>query len=89
MFEWDEDKRQSNAAKHGIDFLTVCALFDGRPIYTSTTPRGDEERFATVGLIEGHFVTVVWTPRKNKTRLISARRSRDEEKKAYRQLFGG
>jgi uncharacterized DUF497 family protein len=89
MFEWDEDKRLNNAAKHGIDFLTACALFDGRPVYTFATPRGDEERFATVGLIEGRFVTVVWTPRRHKTRLISARRSRDEEKKAYRQLFGG
>ena len=29
-FEWDEDKRQSNIAKHGIDFDRAATLFDGR-----------------------------------------------------------
>ena len=33
-FEWDEEKRLSNIAKHGIDFLRVRELFDGRPTYT-------------------------------------------------------
>lgn len=28
-FEWDEDKRQSNIRKHGIDFVDVPAVFDG------------------------------------------------------------
>jgi uncharacterized DUF497 family protein len=28
-FEWDEDKRQANIRKHGIDFVDVPAVFDG------------------------------------------------------------
>ena len=59
LFEWDEDKRLKNIAKHGIDFLTACALFDGRPVYTFPSPRGSEERLVTVGIIEDHLVTVV------------------------------
>jgi uncharacterized DUF497 family protein len=30
-FEWAEDKRLSNIAKHDIDFLRARAVFDGRP----------------------------------------------------------
>lgn len=89
MFEWDEEKRLKNLDKHGIDFSTLGRLFDGRPIITVSSSRQDEERFASIGLIEGRFVTVIWTPRNEKTRFISARRSRDEEKRKYRQLFGG
>lgn len=87
MFEWDEEKRLLNVNKHGIDFLMACSLFDGRPVYTFSSIRPDEERFATVGMIEGRFVTVIWTQRGHNTRIISARRSRDEEKAAYHQLF--
>jgi uncharacterized DUF497 family protein len=81
MFEWDENKRRSNLAKHGIDFLAACTVFDGRAAYTFATPRPEEPRWATVGLVEGRCITVVWTPRGHRKRLISARRSRDEEKK--------
>lgn len=89
MFEWDKDKRLKNIAKHGIDFLAACALFDGRFVYTFHTHKNDETRFATVGEIEGRFITTVWTPRGENVRIISARRSRDEEKAAYRMLLGG
>jgi len=30
-FEWDEEKRLSNIAKHGFDFIRAARLFDGRP----------------------------------------------------------
>jgi uncharacterized DUF497 family protein len=33
-FEWDEDKRAGNVARHGIDFLRAGLLFDGRPVVT-------------------------------------------------------
>jgi uncharacterized DUF497 family protein len=40
QFEWDETKRASNVAKHGIDFISAVELFDGRPAVTfrSTYP---------------------------------------------------
>jgi uncharacterized DUF497 family protein len=28
-FEWDEEKREGNLVKHGVDFLDMTALFDG------------------------------------------------------------
>ncbi len=88
-FEWDEAKRESNLAKHGIDFGVAIELFDGRPAWTARSSYAQEERFLTTGTIEGRLVTVVWTPRGETIRLISARRARDAEQRAYRSLYGG
>jgi uncharacterized DUF497 family protein len=44
-FSWDEPKREWVLAERGIDFLRVAfSLFDGRPLLTVPTPRGEEER---------------------------------------------
>jgi uncharacterized DUF497 family protein len=32
LFEWDESKRQSNLAKHRIDFQDALRIFDG-PVF--------------------------------------------------------
>ena len=89
MFEWDEAKREANIAKHSVDFLRAQRLFDGRPVITASSPRTEEERFATTGEIDGVFYTVVWMWRGLSIRIISARRARHEEKERYRALFGG
>ena len=76
-------------AERGIDFLRVAfALFDGRPLLTVPTPRDDEERFLSVGPIEGRFFVVIWTWRDGAVRIITARRARDAEEKRYRALYG-
>ncbi|MBV8362763.1 MAG: BrnT family toxin [Deltaproteobacteria bacterium] len=33
-FEWDEAKRRSNMVKHGIDFLDIDQVFDGKAFLT-------------------------------------------------------
>ena len=86
-FEWDESKRGSNLAKHAIDFLRATQIFDGRPIYTRPSTRGSEARFVSVGEIDGELIAVVWTERPEAIRMISARRARNVEKRAYRSLF--
>ncbi len=88
-FEWDEDKRQRNLAKHGLDFLRAQALFDGRPTLTRPSQRFEEERFATTGELDGRLYTVIWTRRGDTIRPISARRARDGEHRSYRSLHGG
>ena len=87
-FEWDENKRESNIAKHGIDFLKLSLLFDGRPCLDFASPRGDEQRILRIGEIEGRVIAVAWTWRgDNVVRIISARSARDGEKGAYYQLY--
>lgn len=88
-FEWDESKRTSNLAKHGVDFVRAQLLFDGRAVVTAPSPRADEDRFATTGQIDGRFYTAVWTWRGDAIRLISARRARHEEEDRHHALHGG
>ncbi len=88
-FEWDEAKRQSNLAKHGIDFVDVRHLFDGRPLITTRSAYRDEEHYSATGIINGRFVTVIWTRRNTTLRIISARRASDAETRSYRTLHGG
>ncbi len=85
-FEWDEAKRESNVAKHGIDFIRAKLVFDGRLEVTRRSAYLVEERFISIGIVEGHFITVVWTKREENIRLISARRARNEEKREYRSI---
>ena len=69
QFEWDENKREANIAKHGPDLMTGGCLFDGRPVYSYPSPRGEENRYVTVGLLAEELVAVVWTDRDTGIRL--------------------
>jgi uncharacterized DUF497 family protein len=33
-FEWDDNKRQKNLGRHGLDFADADLVFDGRPVMT-------------------------------------------------------
>ena len=88
-FSWDEPKREWVLAERGIDFLRVASsLFDGRPLLTVPTPRGEEERFMSIGAMEGKIFAVIWMWREGTIRIVTARRARDEEEKRYRALYG-
>lgn len=87
-FEWDEPKRRRVLSERGIDLLDMRALFDGRDVITYATPRGDEERWKTVGLIRGVAFAVVWTLRGGTIRLITARRARDGEERDHGERHG-
>ena len=89
VFEWDEDKRQANLEKHHLDFVDARLLFDGRSIITALSSYLAEERYVTTAqLDDGRFYTVVWTWREAWQRIISFRRARDGEERAYRQAHG-
>jgi uncharacterized DUF497 family protein len=86
-FEWDEEKRVVNLEKHRIDFVDAQILFDGRPAITATSPQLSEDRYLTTGQIGERFYTAVWTWRGEIIRLISVRRARDAEERAYRDVY--
>lgn len=87
-FSWDEAKRTSNLAKHGLDLLQARLLFDGRPVFSYESPRGDEMRRVSVGMLDGRMVALVWLGLDGGMRLISLRSARDGEKRTYRALVG-
>jgi uncharacterized DUF497 family protein len=87
-FEWSEAKRLAVLRERQIDFIDAQALFDGRPLLTVPSPRGSEDRWVSIGELNGRLVAVIWTRRSAPIRIITARRARDGEKARYRALFG-
>ena len=85
-FEWDENKRQANIHKHGIDFVDILPLFEG-DIFTIEDRRYDykETRFITFGLLRVRVIVVVHTERNGNLRIISARKATKNESKRYFQ----
>lgn len=85
-FEWDEEKRQRTVAARGLDFAFATLFFDGRPVMHRSSPKNGEDRIMSIALLGGVFVTLVWTKRNENIRVISMRRSRVAEERAYRAL---
>lgn len=88
-FEWDEKKRLSNLAKHGLDFIEAMDVFESPHVEVASSYAGEEKRLLAIGLFEGRFVTVVYTHRSTAIRIISFRRARHEERRRYQELYGG
>ena len=84
-FDWDSAKNASNEAKHGLSLAAVTALWAG-PVLTLPSKQPGELRHLAIGLIDGRHWTVVYAPRVDIFRLISARRSRPHEKALFQKL---
>ncbi len=83
MFEYDPDKSAANLAKHGIDFEAVQALWTDDLRLVVDTQFLSEPRQLVIGWIDGKVWTAVVTMRGEAIRIISVRRSRDEEVRRY------
>lgn len=85
-FDWNPVKSAINEAKHGLSLASAMALWAG-PVVTLPSKRPGELRHLAIGLIEGRHWTVVYAPRGESFRLISAHRSREYEKTRFQELF--
>ena len=83
MFEFDDSKSKSNLQKHGIDFIAAQALWNDSNLLEIPAKTLDEPRFLAIGIIDQSHWSAVITYRNGKIRLISVRRSRDEEVTLY------
>jgi uncharacterized protein len=79
-FEWDDTKDRANRGKHGFDFAFAVRIFNG-PVrqYLDRRPWG-EPRIVATGQVDGRFITVVYTRRGERYRIISARPARSNER---------
>jgi uncharacterized protein len=82
-FEFDPEKSRRNKQKHGIDFIEAQALWDDPDLLEIPVQTIDEPRYLVIGLIQGKHWSGVITYGGKKTRIISVRRSRKEERKIY------
>jgi uncharacterized protein len=84
-YEWDDKKNQQNQAKHGIDFYDAIRIFMDVDRIEWLDDRKDyqEKRYLTIGIVFDVLLTVVYTLRSGKHRLISARRANRYERETY------
>lgn len=86
VFEWDENKAESNRRKHAVTFDEACTPF-GDPLGL-LMPDPDhsfgEERYLMLGMsCRRRLLVVAFAERPPYTRLISARRATRTEQKRY------
>ena len=82
-FEFDKQKSRSNKEKHGIDFVEAQTLWRDISRVEIPARTKDEPRLLVMGAINKKHWTAVVTDRGVKTRIISVRRSRQEEVQMY------
>jgi uncharacterized DUF497 family protein len=82
-FEFDKGKSQINKKKHGIDFIEAQALWNDPDRIEIPANTIDEVRFLVISKIFDKHWSAIITYRKEKIRIISARRSRREEIEIY------
>lgn len=82
-FEYDLNKSAANLEKHGIDFDEAQMLWGDPDLLEVPAKTVDEPRSLIVGKIDGKHRSAVITYRQETIRLISVRRSRQEEIELY------
>jgi uncharacterized protein len=82
-FEFDPAKSASNQQKHGIDFTRAQELWQDSMRVEIPARTVDEPRWLVIGQIDGRHWSAVVTYRQERVRIISVRRSRDEEVAIY------
>jgi uncharacterized DUF497 family protein len=87
-FAWSEAKRKLNLRNHGFDFVDASRVFEG-PTYTYEDDRIDysEQRFVTLGILEGLVVSIVHTETPHQIRIISFRKATKHEQAIFFKNF--
>ena len=90
-FEFDPAKDEVNRFKHGVRLAFGTRIFDDPLLALVATVRiGDEEeRWKSIGTVEGKLYTAVHVYREDVIRLISVRRSNAGERRDYDSDSGG
>lgn len=91
-WSWDPKKDRINRRKHRIGFATaVGVFFDPFAISDQDRIEGGEERWQTIGLVEGMTVVLVAHTFREEPdgtltiRIISARRATPQERRRYEE----
>jgi uncharacterized DUF497 family protein len=85
-FDWDVANREKSWRRHKVTWLECEEAFFNQPLYVSPDPRHSltEERFYALGSTHNErLLFVVFTRRKSRIRIISARDMSKRERKAY------
>jgi uncharacterized DUF497 family protein len=85
LFEWDETKNISNLKKHSFELFEGAIIFEDPARIEMVDDRFDygETRNLTIGIGTDGLMSVCWTVRGEKRRLISVRRASKKERRLY------
>ena len=87
-FEVDPIKAAQNLKKHKVSFEEAASIFGDAMAYTFPDPDHSvgESRWLTFGMSGmGRVLVVIYTERRSKVRLISARVATKHERKIYEE----
>lgn len=84
-FEWDEGKSEACFRERGFDFAYAASAFAdaNRIVRQDTRYSYGEDRYQLIGRIGRRLFVVVFTPRRDAIRIISARKANAREVKRY------
>ncbi len=84
-FEWDAAKSDLCFRERGFDFAYAAQVFfdPDRMVQADTRYSYGEERYRVIGMIEQRLFVVVYTPRHDAMRIISARKANRREVSYY------
>lgn len=82
-FEFDENKSRSNKLKHGVDFVEAQVLWQDNDRIEVPARTANEPRLVIVGKIGSKVWAAIVTYCNGRTRIISARRARQQEVELY------
>lgn len=85
-FEWDAAKSNATLVRRGFDFEFAARVFAGDHVEREDL-RQDyaERRYTVTGEVDARVITVVWTPRGRRRRIISAWPASNRERRVYRE----
>jgi uncharacterized DUF497 family protein len=83
MFEFDPNKSELNRIKHGIDFNQAQQLWDDPNRIVILAKTVDEKRYLLIAKFNQSIWSAIFTIRKDMTRIISVRKSRENERAIY------
>ena len=86
MFEFDKYKSESNKKKHGIDFKMARQLWEDPNRIEIPARWVDEPRYLLIAWFNEGLWSAIYTMRNKKIRIISVRKSRNDEKEIYDSL---
>jgi len=81
-------KSKSNREKHGIDFESAEALWKDPRRIEFVARFSDEPRLGLVAKLDEKLWTAIFAYRADRTRIISVRRSRENEEELYNDSTG-
>ena len=87
-FDWDEGNIDKNDIKHGVTSKEAEAVFKSEPFVVPGNTISSEKRFLALGHTDtGRLLSVIFTIRDKKIRVISARPQSQKERKFYNGKF--